>query len=342
MPTRDEHARPVLRVVVAEDERPARELLAAALRRRQDVKIVAEVHDGCSLRQALGGDDVDVVFMDDGLPNRATVADLLPPAGPVIVLTSTDATPPGSRATSASERIDSSLVLPKPWTNVELEAMLRAVRASVAARRSTGSSASPMWSPLLASSAAKRDAPGQTANSEASSRRWDVVRGIAGLVVLWTVLYLLVLAPSGASSRDAVIAGRAVDDAMQTHVRLSFSSLSGFEYRPGMAKSELPAVVRRAEGREVAIDGYMLPIDVNGDGVSRFLLNASYDVCIRGMVAGAPHQWVAVDMADGRLAPVTHMPIVVFGRLDIGEQRRNGRVMSMYRLRADKVALNHY
>jgi hypothetical protein len=126
---------------------------------------------------------------------------------------------------------------------------------------------------------------------------------------------------------------------MQSHVRLSFSSLSGFEYHPGMSKTDLPADVRRAEGREVAIYGYMLPIDVNGDGVSRFLLNASYDMCMYGMTAGGPHQWVAVEMADGRRAPFTHMPLVVFGTLDIGEQRQNGRVMSMYRLRADKVAV---
>jgi hypothetical protein len=57
------------------------------------------------------------------------------------------------------------------------------------------------------------------------------------------------------------------------------------------------------------------------------------------MGAGGPHQWVAVEMADSRRAPFTHMPIVVFGTLDIGEQRQNGRVTSMYRLRADKVAL---
>jgi hypothetical protein len=323
MQMRDEHARPVLRVVVAEDERPARELLACALAMRQDVDLIAEVHDGLSLCDALVREDVDVVFLDEGLPNRSFADDHLGPAGPLLVLTSTEAIP--------QQRAVSPLMLPKPFSSAELDAVLNAARAGVVARVASRTLESPMWNVSSTPKAAAPDAP-----PAGRSKMW---RGIVGFALLWIVLYLLVLAPPGAAGRDAVITGKAVDDAMQSHVRLSFSSLSGFEYHPGMSKSDLPADVRRADGREVAIYGYMLPIDVSGDGVSRFLLNASYDMCMFGMTAGGPHQWVAVEMADGRRAPFTHMPMVVFGRLDICEQRQNGRVMSMYRLRADKVAV---
>jgi CheY-like chemotaxis protein len=349
MQIRDEHARRVLRVVVAEDERPAREWLVSALRAHRDIEIVAEAHDGLSLRELLAGNAIDVLFMDEGLPSRESVTDRLGPSGPVLVLMSTDAAPLKPVAPGTREPAASSLVLPKPFTNLELDAVLRGARASAAATAaarsplpSAGTSAapsSPMW-PTSPTRSNTDSEPAGGANLGAFLlRRARLGRGILGFALLWTVLYLLVLAPPGATGRDAVLTGRALNEALQSHVRLSFSSLSGFEYHPGMSKTELPADVRRAEGREVAITGFMLPIDVNGDGVSEFLLNASYDMCMFGMTAGAPHQWVHVQMADGRRAPFTHVPIAVFGTLDIGEQRQNGRVMSMYRLRAEKVAV---
>jgi hypothetical protein len=321
----------VLRVVVAEDERPARELLVSALRAQAGVEIVAVVQEGVSLRRILIDAAVDVVFMDVSLPGREAVTPLIQAGSPIVILTSTDPSdaPPDER-------------LLKPFTSIELEDVLRAARARLDRARVVTSASSAMWaaSPPPANAGAAPSDLGRQLPREARARQQSrLYRGILGLALLWIVLYLLVLAPPGANARATVIEGSALNEALRSHVRLSFSSLSGFEYHPGMSKAQLPAEVRAAEGRRVAIYGFMLPIDVNSDGVSTFLLNSNFDMCMYGMTAGGPHQWVAVQMVDGKRAPFTHMPLFVFGTLDIGEQRQNGRVMSMYRLRADKVAV---
>lgn len=126
-------------------------------------------------------------------------------------------------------------------------------------------------------------------------------------------------------------------DVIKSYRPLSFSVLGGFEYRDGMNLASLPAEIRAADRAKVALHGFMLPLDVTSSGVSQFLLNGSYDMCQFGVSAGAPNQWVEVAMANGHSVPYTHLPITVVGTFSVGERRHNGRVVTLYRLAADKV-----
>ncbi len=131
----------------------------------------------------------------------------------------------------------------------------------------------------------------------------------------------------------------------QTYQPVDFNALSNYDYelpdpldpRPAEARNEIPATVKALSGKQVAIEGFMLPLDLTPTGVTQFLLNASIDMCY----FGAPvrmNEWVLVTMKDGKRAAFTHLALTVKGRLEVGEMVKNGRVTSLYRLEADSAA----
>lgn len=169
-------------------------------------------------------------------------------------------------------------------------------------------------------------------------------RGLsAGRAALLGVLIMaggyLVIASDPARRTDITVlsSDSAFREAIKGFRPLSFSVLSGFDYRDGMSLGSLPPEIRTAHGAKVALHGFMMPLDVTSNGVTQFLLNGSYDMCQFGVSAGAPNQWVEVAMANGDAVPYTHLPITVAGTFSVGERARNGRVVTLYRLAADKV-----
>lgn len=130
----------------------------------------------------------------------------------------------------------------------------------------------------------------------------------------------------------------------QAYQAVSFNTLSNFEYElpdpfdpnPQPLQNEIPPGVKALDGALVAIEGFMLPLDITPDGVSQFMLNANIDMCY----FGAPvrmNEWILVTMKGGRRARFTHLAMTVKGRLEVGEEMRNGRVVSLYRLAADSA-----
>jgi hypothetical protein len=130
----------------------------------------------------------------------------------------------------------------------------------------------------------------------------------------------------------------------QSYQPVDFNALSNYEYElpdpldpaPAEVRNVIPPAVKALNGRQVAIEGFMLPLDLTPAGVSQFLLNASIDMCY----FGAPvrmNEWILVTMKDGKRAAFTHLALTVKGRLEVGEVIRNGRVTSLYRLDADSA-----
>ena len=128
----------------------------------------------------------------------------------------------------------------------------------------------------------------------------------------------------------------------QVYKSVDFNDLSSFDYdipdpfdpAPRSTPNVIPDAVKRLDGTAVAIEGFMLPLDLTPQGVTTFMLNASVDMCY----FGAPvrmNEWVLVKMKTGTRARFTHLPMTVKGRLSVGEELRNGRVVSLYRLSAD-------
>jgi hypothetical protein len=95
----------------------------------------------------------------------------------------------------------------------------------------------------------------------------------------------------------------------------------------------VPAAIKALNGKQISIRGFMLPLDLDQTGVGEFMLNGSLDMCY----FGAPvrmNEWVLVKMSGTKRTRFTHLPIVVNGQLEVGEQMKNGRVMSLYRMAA--------
>jgi hypothetical protein len=130
----------------------------------------------------------------------------------------------------------------------------------------------------------------------------------------------------------------------QGYQTIDFNALSNYDYElpdpldpsPTQPRNAIPDTVKALNGRQVAIEGFMLPLDLTPAGVSQFLLNASIDMCY----FGAPvrmNEWILVTMKDGKRAQFTHLALTVKGRLEVGEAIKNGRVTSLYRIQADSA-----
>jgi hypothetical protein len=132
----------------------------------------------------------------------------------------------------------------------------------------------------------------------------------------------------------------------QAYQRVDFNKLSNYEYElpdpfdptPRTLQNKIPDAVKALDGTLVSIEGFMLPLDLNAQGVSQFMLNASIDMCY----FGAPvrmNEWILVTMKGGTRAKFTHLALNVKGRLSVGEEVKNGRVASLYRLVADSAEI---
>jgi len=132
-----------------------------------------------------------------------------------------------------------------------------------------------------------------------------------------------------------------------SYERLNWAVLASVDYelpdplalKAGKAEPRpdvFPEKVKALNGRHVVAEGFIIPLDVSPSGASMFVLNPDVDVCMFG-VPPRLTDWVLVTMPPGQRVMVSHLPTVVKGRLWVGEEIRNGRVTSLYRLEADSA-----
>ncbi len=107
---------------------------------------------------------------------------------------------------------------------------------------------------------------------------------------------------------------------------------------PAMTKrNKIPDDIKALNGKKVSITGFMMPINANPEGATEFVLNGNYDMC--GF--GGPvmiNQWAMVKFTGKGKVPYTHLPLTVFGTLEVGEEYKEGRLYNLYRLKADAVS----
>jgi hypothetical protein len=138
-----------------------------------------------------------------------------------------------------------------------------------------------------------------------------------------------------------------VKELIQEYKPISFSRLSGFFYytpEPGekpdpemLKKSRVPDEVKALNGRKVAINGFMMPIDQEPEGSKEFVLNGNFDMCGFGGPISI-NQWIVVKYTGRGRVPYTHLPMSVFGELEVGEEYRDGKLFSIYRMKAKAVS----
>ncbi len=129
--------------------------------------------------------------------------------------------------------------------------------------------------------------------------------------------------------------------------QLSFYKLSNFEYvtpNPFEKKDEqkiveniIPQEILDLNNTKVGLSGFMLPYEVDDDGnVSEFALNGNFDMCYFGAPV-ALNEWIMVKMDKNIKVKYTHKPIQVYGVLEVGEENKDGDVVSLYRLNLEKL-----
>jgi len=103
--------------------------------------------------------------------------------------------------------------------------------------------------------------------------------------------------------------------------------LGSFPYEEG---KPLPQSVRALGDQSVALVGYMLPVDAVREA-TQFVLVESLWGCCFGAVPQM-NQLVDVQLASGTTTNYEEGPVLVAGTLEVGEQREEGAVISLYRL----------
>lgn len=177
------------------------------------------------------------------------------------------------------------------------------------------------------------------------SLKWAVLSGLA----LGVLTVVLTGGPSpGEFDPTTVVPSSRWADMGREYQSVTFDLLAGFAYGeargprgvvlPAENREVIPAEIAALSGKRVSVSGFMLPLDFDGEGVTQFLLNANYDMCYFGAPT-RPNDFIVVTMRDGRRTRFVHTPVVVFGTLEVGEERKGDRVVSIYRLIGDAIGI---
>jgi hypothetical protein len=106
----------------------------------------------------------------------------------------------------------------------------------------------------------------------------------------------------------------------------------------GSKKFSIPAWVKKLEGAKIAVPGFMMPFDVDDDGVANFTLVKSIMNCCYG-VAPKLNEFINCTMLAGKKAAfLINVPILVSGTLHLDEVKADdGELLSLYDMDVDKV-----
>jgi hypothetical protein len=134
------------------------------------------------------------------------------------------------------------------------------------------------------------------------------------------------------------------------YFKVTFSALGGFDYEvpdpdavlasPDPTKplrDQIPGEIKKLNGQKVVVVGFMVPIEVDNKGnVKSYALTQNQMFCCFG-VAPAMNEWVMVTVDGEPARYYSDLPIATFGEMQVGEEIEDGYVMSVYRMKAEKV-----
>ena len=133
---------------------------------------------------------------------------------------------------------------------------------------------------------------------------------------------LLLLAVGASPGADAI--GTPLPEG---YTRIDWKRIGGFAYLEG---GELPADVRALDGRAVGVPGFILTMG-DTEGLREFILLESLWGCCFGSVPDV-NQTIVVRLGPERALDYTAAPVLVTGKMEVGEERQAGFVASLYRI----------
>ena len=112
--------------------------------------------------------------------------------------------------------------------------------------------------------------------------------------------------------------------------------------RPAWADQKISAMIperiRAADGKEVNVDGFMIPLEFNGKKVRKFILAMNQNTCCFG---GNPqiHEFIIVSVAGAGVNDEMDIPLRVRGVLHVAVIRSQGKLSGIYQL--DSQSINY-
>ncbi|MBK7976090.1 MAG: DUF3299 domain-containing protein [Deltaproteobacteria bacterium] len=135
---------------------------------------------------------------------------------------------------------------------------------------------------------------------------------------------------------------------------VSLAQLSAYPYRlpsesdmarigsdPARFPDPIPPAILALAGKPVAVDGFILPIDMGAEVIRRFVLSPSVASCCWGGPTKV-NDWIDIHVSDAKLGRRLMtldqaLPVRVWGKLEVGPKIVDGFVESLYRMALDDV-----
>jgi hypothetical protein len=128
-------------------------------------------------------------------------------------------------------------------------------------------------------------------------------------------------------------------------VQTSFKELAGwhipdaiFKAKPGHVLAFVPHPIRKLDGQEVALTGFMLPIKIHNRLVQQFMLLRTQNTCCFG-IPPELHEVVEVLNVAEPLKVLMDIPITVVGRMHVKERWEGTFLCSIYQMDAETVSV---
>lgn len=129
------------------------------------------------------------------------------------------------------------------------------------------------------------------------------------------------------------------------YAKIHYSQLAGFKFRPppqpvaaGQPPPEVlaqvPAAIRRLDGKKVVLTGYMLPLKLEQGLATEFFFLSSPTLCCYGVVPEV-NEWMHVKMRKEGLPAIQDVPMFLAGRLRVRARWEEGYLVGIYELESD-------
>lgn len=141
------------------------------------------------------------------------------------------------------------------------------------------------------------------------------------------------------------------EEELKGFVKVGFDLLAGYNFELGQewvdgtgdpeqasarARALIPPTVGELHQKKVAVRGFLLPLRMDEGLAIEFLLVKDQNLCCYGVLPKI-NEWINVTVSGKGVKPVLDQPLTVCGTLEVGDWRENGFLVSLYRLKAEKV-----
>jgi hypothetical protein len=133
---------------------------------------------------------------------------------------------------------------------------------------------------------------------------------------------------------------------------VGFDKLAGFNLsltselefntnRPAWADAQvnamIPTNIFTLQNHDVAVTGFMIPMHFKGEKVIEFMLARDPPACCFATMPQI-HEWVSVRVKSPGVKPMEYAVVRARGILNVGAERKDGALTSVYRMEAEAVS----